>query len=62
MTDEAPPPVFPQYAPPNPNPAPVVPFVHQKPLMKLIMRRLHPRPKSRVSPVKKRLYKKKKDE
>lgn len=59
MTDEAPPPVFPQYQPPNPNP---VPFINQKPLMKILMRRLHPRPKTRVSPVKKRLAKKKKDE
>lgn len=60
MTDEAPPPpVFPQYAPPNPNP---VPFITQKPLMKLLARRLHPRPKSRVSPVKKRIAKRKKDE
>jgi len=62
VTDEAPPataPVFPQYAPPTPPPAQ---FIHQKPLMKLLVRRLHPKPKSRVSPVKKRLAKKKKGE
>jgi hypothetical protein len=57
--ETAPPPVFPQYAPPNPE---TVPFITQKPLMKLINRRLHPRPKSRVSPVKKRVGKRKKDE
>jgi hypothetical protein len=62
MTDETagpPPPVFPQYERPNPN---AVPVLSQKPLMKLINRRLHPPRKSRVSPVKKRLARKKRDE
>jgi len=56
--ESTPPPVFPQYEPPNPD---AKPFVNQKPLMKILVRRLHPKPKTRVSPVKKRLAKRKKD-
>lgn len=57
MSEEAPPPAFPQYAPPGVT---VIDPKQQKPLMKILNRRLHPRPKTRVSPVKNRVAKKKK--
>lgn len=62
MTDEAPPPVFPQYQPPNPAGLTVIDHKQARPLLKMIRNRLQPRPKPRVSPVKKRLGRKRKDE
>jgi len=62
VTEEiTPPPVFPQYEPPNPAGIAIMDPRQAKPLMKMIKQRLHPRPKARVSPVKKRLAKPRKD-
>lgn len=61
MTDEPSPPVFPQYAPPV-NPAGVAHLQdpkQQKPLMKLITKRLFPK---RISKMQKKLGKRKKTE
>ena len=60
--EDNPSPVFPQYEPPNPNGLAMPEPGQQKPLMKLLTRRLMPKPKTRVSPVKKRLARKKKDD
>lgn len=66
MTDgEIPPQTFPNYQPipPVQKEGPDVAHPKQaKPLMKLINRMLKPRPKTRVSHVKKRLVKKKHEE
>jgi hypothetical protein len=62
MPDESPPPVFPQYQPPNPNGVTVIDHRQARPLLKMIKMRLNPRPKPRVSPVKKRVAKRKKGE
>lgn len=65
MSDESesspPPENFPQYAPPNPTGLVHYEARQQKPLLKLLAKRLHPKIKPRVSPVKKRLGKRKKD-
>lgn len=59
MTDgEIPPQTFPNYEPIPAGPKMADPK-QAKPLFKIINRMLRPRPKSRVSPVKKRLARKK---
>lgn len=62
MTDDLqPPPVFPQYQPPDPN-GPL--FAHPKqakPLFKMIKRLMNPRPKPRPMKMKNRSSKRKRD-